>query len=205
MKPVSLDQVRLAFAAKGHEFFENGDYNINIIGIRSKDLHSNKFNDLMCVAFKCSETWVFLQFDATTDPGLTHRLKPINSKGVGFLCEGQHRGAFQLGMHQGKYMALVQAKALPVYRDNDRDELLEPDDSKIDRGWHGCNIHRANEYRESIQVDTWSAMCQVVASPWEYDLLINTCQLSAEKYGNNFTYTLLNERDIERSRSQEAA
>ena len=196
MKPISLEQVRLAFEAKGYEFFENGDYNVNVFGIRSKDLHSNAFNDLICVAFKAAGQWVLLQFDATTDPGLTHRLKPINEKGVGFLVEGQHRGAYIIEKHQGKYSALCQRKALPCYRDNDRDGLLEPNENQIHVGWHGANIHRASEHRKSKQVDGWSAMCQVIADPWEYDLFMSVCEVAAEKWGNSFTYTLLNERDI---------
>lgn len=196
MKPVTLDQVRLAFEAKGYEFFENEDYNLNLFGIRSKDLHSNEFNDLICVAFKVAGVWQLLQFDATTDPGLTHRLKPINDKGVGFLVEGQHRGAYQLGKHKGRYTALIQNKALKCYRDNDHDALLEADESQIDEGWHGANIHRASEHRKSKQVDGWSAMCQVIADPWEYDILIAICEKAAEIWGNRFTYTLLNERDI---------
>ena len=60
----------------------------------------------------------------------------------------------------------------------------------------GINIHRASATRESTQVDKWSAGCQVVANPHEYDLLIAAVKEAIEQWGDGFTYTLINERDL---------
>lgn len=195
MKPVTLEQLQLAVTARGYRWFDSGDFNLNLIGIRASDLQSNAFNDLICVAFMQAGQWILLQFDATTDPGIYYRENPADEQGTGFLVEGQHTGAFRIGMHKG-YKALVQARALSVYRDDDRDAVLEADASKIDHGWHGCNMHRASEHRESVQVDRWSAMCQVIADPLEFDLLMSVVDLAADQWGNHFTYTLLSERDL---------
>ena len=47
MRPVLLDYVE----SLGHTVFENGQYNLNIIGIRSKNHKPNSFDDRMCVVF----------------------------------------------------------------------------------------------------------------------------------------------------------
>lgn len=195
MKPITLEQLELAVSSRGYRWFTDGDFNLNLIGVRSADLQANTFNDLICLAFKQAGQWVLLQFDATTDPGIYYRKNPANVDGTGFLVEGQHSGAFMLGKHKG-YDALIQARAVPVYRDADRDAFLEADERGIVRGWYGCNLHRASEHRKSVLVDRWSAMCQVVADPLDFDLLMSVCRKAAEHWGNRFTYTLLNERDL---------
>lgn len=195
MKPVTLEQLQLAVTARGYRWFDTGEFNLNLIGIRSSDLQSNGFNDLICLAFMQGGQWILLQFDATTDPGTYYRENPAHVDGTGFLIEGQHAGAFQIGEHKG-YEALIQARQLPVYRDPDCDDQLEADVGNIKRGWYGCNLHRASSKRRSKQVDRWSAMCQVLADPLEFDLLMSVVRLSADRWGSRFTYTLLSERDL---------
>ncbi len=192
---ITVDTLREACARLGYAFFESGDYNLNIIGIRSADASSNSFNDVLCVAFKQSGRWVLLTFDCTTDPGLYYRNNPMNVDGTAVLVPGQHSGAFMLGLHQGKYEALVQSRALPVYRDDDMDSEVDAGGT-IDNGWHGINIHRASESHKSKQVDRWSAGCQVVADPHEFDSVIAFCKVAEGRYGKRFTYTLLEERDL---------
>ena len=48
MTPYLLDYV----ASLGHAVFTNGEYNLNIIGIRSADDSANTFNDRICVVYK---------------------------------------------------------------------------------------------------------------------------------------------------------
>ncbi|WP_299202551.1 hypothetical protein [uncultured Amphritea sp.] len=197
---ITVNNLREACARLGYAFFERGEYNLNIIGIRSEDRNSNAFNDVLAVAFRQSGRWVLLTFDYTTDPGLHYRHNPANPAGTAVLVPGQYRGAFMLGLHQGKYGALTQAKALPVYRDNDLDSEVDVQGT-IDYGWHGINIHRANEQRKSAQVNEWSAGCQVVADPHEFDALYSFSEVAQGLYGKRFTYTLLEEKDFVSERS----
>jgi plasmid stabilization system protein ParE len=112
-----------------------------------------------------------------------------NSAGVARLVEGQYRGSHQLGLHQGKYEALVQRKPVTVYRDGDKDDTAE-EQGKEDTGLFGINIHRANPSAISSIIDKWSAGCQVLNDPKQYATLIAACKTSGKK---NFTYTLLRE------------
>ena len=121
----------------------------------------------------------------------------MNKLGTGILKEGQYPGMWAQGLHQGKYTALKQVKPCTLIRDNNKDSKLDFNSGREEKGIFGINGHRANAKRESIQVDKWSAACQVLANPFDFDWVMETCEESAEIWGNSFTYTLINEKDLE--------
>lgn len=160
-------------------------FNFMLVGIRSKANIPNEFDDLLGVVKNDKITW----FTATTNPG-THWLKNLlNPKGTALLKPNQYIDTWKLGLHQGKYEALVQNKAVVVYRDKDLDNIAE-ETADLDIGMFGINIHRANENAVSKFIDKWSAGCQVLNNPKEFKELLALCKLSGLK---TFTYTLLNE------------
>ena len=169
-----------AFAVKGYQWEQ-----FHLIGMRSKDYIPNTFCD-----------YIFLvdgdkaySFHATTRPGKHWLTNLLNPKGTAVLKDGQYKNTWRLGRHQGKYEALVQVMPVEVFRDNDRDELAESI-GQIDRGLFGINIHRANQSMISKLVDRWSAGCQVIADPNDFNFLIKKCKDSGKGV---FTYTLINE------------
>lgn len=186
--------VLAAMYARGYAVFTRGDYNLNIIGVRSGDRRSNAFDDFICLYYKVAGREYFHAFKATTDPGVYWRRKPMNVHGTAILLSGQYHGLWKLGKHRGKYAALVQAKPVRVWRDNNRNDVL--DVSWVDEGLFGINLHRANPIRTSLWVDKWSAGCQVLANPLHFMKLMKLAKRSARRYGNSFTYTLLNEADV---------
>jgi len=192
---ITVEKLREACARLGYAFFENGNYNLNIIGIRTSDNEANTFNDFIAVAYKESAQWRLRVYEVTTDPGVYWRKHPMNRDGTAVLVPGQHRRCYHIGLHQRKYEALTQAEALPVYRDNNKDSTIDTVDS-IDIGLHGINIHRASANRQSKQVDKWSAGCQVFANPNNFDYFIELCKKSTRLYGSRITYTLIEEKDL---------
>ena len=100
-----------------------------------------------------------------------------------------------MGLHKGE-PALVQRKSVPVYRDNDRDGLLDFDPASVKVVLGGFNCHKSAKHGTSKRVGKWSAGCQVFASGGEHDILLALCRQSAELYGNSFTYTLLRECEL---------
>ena len=121
----------------------------------------------------------------------------MNRKGTAILKPNQYRSAYKLDLHSGKYLALCQRKGkVDVYRDNDKDYILEMDESTIDRGMFGINIHRSSEWRDVDVVEKYSAGCQVFQKKKEFDVFIELCEKSADIYGNSFTYTLINLKDL---------
>ena len=92
----SREQIKEAVVRKGYRYFESGDYNVNIIGVRNSDtknIVTNRFDDTMTVAYKINDEWQHHEMDCTTDPG-THWVENIMRKeGVAILKEGQYPGS----------------------------------------------------------------------------------------------------------------
>jgi len=195
----TLEGVKGAVLSKGYKWFENGDYNLNLVGIRNSEtenLVTNKFDDCVTVSYKVDGEWNFHCFKATTDPG-THWVENIlNKDGVAILVPDQYRGSHTIGLHQGKYEALRQKKPVKVYRDKNKDDVYDLIEENIHEGIYGINIHRATAHGESKQVDKWSAGCQVLAKTADFNKLMELAKKSADKYGNSFTYTLIESKDI---------
>ena len=183
-----------AMAKKGHAFFKTGRLNLNLIGVRHSDCASNGFDDVICCAYMDPEGKRIVEhWPATTDPGW-HWLRDefMNSRGCAVLMPGQYRGAFAEGLHKGKYPCLVQVKPLKVWRDRNRDcRICE---GGTDEGMFGIHIHKAG--KSSVQVDKWSAGCQVLAREADFDRMMELYRKSAKLYGPRITYTLLTERDF---------
>ena len=53
MNRYTREQIEQALKAKGYKWFEKGDYNLNIVGIRNSDTNNevtNKFDDWMTLS-----------------------------------------------------------------------------------------------------------------------------------------------------------
>jgi len=197
----SAEKIKKAVESKGYKFFEGGNYNLNIIGVRNSDTKgkvTNRFDDLITVSYQVDGVQKYHEFDATTDPGSHWEKNLLNEDGVAILCPGQYRGSHTIGMHQGKYEALKQQKPVKVYRDNNKDGDYDMLEENIKEGIFGINIHRAtaNEGGKSTQVDKWSAGCQVIAANSDFKLLMELVHKAADLYGKSFTYTLIESKDI---------
>jgi hypothetical protein len=201
MNCYTREQIEAAMAKKGYKYFTGDNYDVNIIGVRNSetgDRVTNKFDDCLTLSYKIEGEWQFHCFKATTDPGDDWMDNPINSKGAAILVPGQYRGSHKLRLHQGKYLALGQQKNVKVYRDRDQDGKYDFDKSTIDEGIFGINIHRATKYsgKTSTYIDKWSAGCQVIASNDDWHTFLDICQTAREHWGNSFSYTLLESKDI---------
>ena len=115
------------------------------------------------------------------------------------MVPGQYRSAYKLDTHGGKrkYRALCQRNAkVKVWRDDNRDR--KPDYSGPEfLGMFGINIHRQwgpddREYTGGV-----SAGCQVFQSSVDFYEFMETCTIASEVWGNCFSYTLINEEDLE--------
>lgn len=196
-RQISYDMVKAVFNNKGYVFFEGGDLDLNIFGIRASSDVINRFNDFVCVAYKINGEKKVNIYEATTDPGRFWLQNPINNKGCAILKEGQYRGVYKLGKHQGKYKALVQVgNEVEVYRDDNKDLVLDKNELSVMSGYFGINIHRSHPKYEVTEVNKYSAGCQVILNPKEFDELITLCKDSSGIWGDKFTYTLLNDLDF---------
>lgn len=194
MKNITLKNIIASLKKKGYPLFK-GDYNLTLVGVRSKNKNANTFNDVLVVLFKIDKKQHMYCFDMTTDPGVYYRKNPINIDGTAVLAEGHYPSCWQIGAHRGQYYALVQRGEMAVHRDGDRDDDIDVDGA-VQRGFFGINLHHGAANRISLKVDKWSAGCQVLADPVDFELLMALVKKSAQKYGPRFSYSLINEADL---------
>jgi hypothetical protein len=192
------EQIEKAVKGKGYAWFEGTkDYDLNIVGVRNSatgNKVTNVFDDKITVSYKLNGEWQFHVWNATTDPGKKGVMEYHNTAGVARLVEGQYRGSHSIGLHQGKYKALKQAKPVKVYRDPNRD--LTYDETKIAEGIFGINIHRSSATGTSTYVENWSEGCQVFSTVTDFDKFMALCEKASAIHGNSFTYTLIESVDL---------
>jgi hypothetical protein len=170
---------------KGYAFFEDGEFNVNIIGVRNSATGkrvTNAFDDWMTLSYKKDGVWQYHEWACTTD----------NGAGTARVVEGQYRGSHIIRKHQNKYDAVCQDRPIKVYRDYVADGVY--DESKIQEGVFGINIHKAGA--DSVQVNDWSHGCQVFKREKDFNEFLEICKKAMALHGNRFTYTLINSNDI---------
>lgn len=167
---------------------------VNIVGLRDKRYVTDKFNDLL-VVYRCISdgSWVHCAWPITTLPGKPSLLNPFNKKGCAILKPGQYRDTYSIGLHKGKYTALVQSRPVKVYRDNNKDSSYDLS-GPLDEGFFGINIHKAGVFSQIVGVS--SAGCQVFQKSADFDEFMGICKTAAlitEEWGGEatFTYTLI--------------
>jgi len=195
------EQIQAAVESKGYRWFENGDYNVNIVGVRNSDTNgrvTNKFDDKITITYKLDGEWKFHIYNCTTDPGDDWVDNPMMEKGVAILKPGQYPKSHKIRLHGGKYTALGQQNNVKVYRDANKDGVYDYDESTVDEGLFGINIHRATSLsgKTSTYIDKWSAGCQVIANNDDWHEFLGICEKARDTWNNNFTYTLIESNDI---------
>tara|TARA_R100000908_G_scaffold39401_2_gene18262 strand:+ start:10927 stop:11532 length:606 start_codon:yes stop_codon:yes gene_type:complete len=198
-KDITISKLAKAMNRLGYSVFETDTkaYNLNIVGVRSSNPIVNEFNDLMCVFWKYEGNWNIYKMQMTSLPGVYWLANPSNPLGCAILKEGQYKGVYKIDKHSGKYDALCQRLGnVTVYRDDNRDRNYDEISGTEDTGMFGINIHKAHADYELETVDKWSAGCQVIQDPDEYEIHMDVVKKSAEIWGNKFTYTLINENDL---------
>ena len=199
------EQIQNTVEGKGYKYFHdnsNKSYDVNIIGIRNSETKgrvTNAFDDIITIAYKTDGEWQYHEFQCTTDPGTAYMHDPIlEDIGCAILKPGQYRGSHKIRLHAGKYLALGQQRDVTVYRDNNRDDNYDLDESSTTTGLFGINIHRATAraHGKSTRVDKWSAGCQVIADNDDWHQFLDICQTARDIHGNSFSYTLIESKDI---------
>jgi hypothetical protein len=185
----SKDKIEKTIKEKGYKWFED---KLNIVGVRNSSTGrdvTNAFDDLITVSRFDNGVWKYYEWAATTDPGRKGVMEYHNAAGVARMVAGQYIDSHGLGLHQGKYQALKQFKPVKVYRDANKD--LTYDETKIQEGVFGINIHKAGV--DSVLVENWSEGCQVFKRAAHFEAFMELCRNSGQAA---FTYTLIESKDI---------
>lgn len=204
MKKPSIESIRAAIDRFGYRVYDSPtvDWNINIVGIRADSVIPDKFDDWLVVFHRFNGEWESRYYQITTDPSPYYLRNPINPVGAAILKEGQYKSCYALDIHKrgklGAHKALCQVKgSVTVYRDNNRDGLLNMNNATVQTGSFGINIHRGPRNGQWSEDNiNYSAGCQVFADDRKFDEFLLICEHAASSFGNVFTYSLLNERDL---------
>ena len=182
---ITAQILEATLAKLGYKFFTEGDYNLNIVGIRNSSTGAkvtNAFDDYIAVAYKVDGVCGVKVWPCTVD----------NGGGSARVVAGQYRGSHAIGLHQGKYEALRQVAPLAVERDYTKDGIYNP--LKKETGVFGINIHKAGV--DSARVDDWSHGCQVFKRVADFNEFMLLAKKAGALHGNRFTYTLIESKDL---------
>lgn len=196
---ITYEMLAEVYEQKGYIFFDTGTYNLNLFGIRSKDLLVNEFNDYIGVAYKDDlANPRVLVFQASTKPGYYWLKKAVgNLNGTAILVPGQYRSCWELGFYKN-YEALVQrfGYAFNTWRDNDADGELDMN-GRVYEDVTGLNLHTTSFISNIDRVGKYSAGCQVIQDDLDFNILLSLVKKSSFNYGTRFSYTLLEEVDFD--------
>lgn len=177
----------------GFLVFDTQDYDLNIIGIRNSESRVNEFDDELHVLYLADGRWNHHVYKCTTDAGLYYLNNPFSkTKGTSIVVHNrQYRRVYKMGTHKGYKALSQQGNKIAIWRDRNLDNKHDFQ-GPIDEGYYGINIHRASAHKESINVNNWSAGCQVIADPRDFDEFISLCEEQIRRLGSEyFSYTLL--------------
>ena len=187
-------RIKLALERKGYVFFDVGSYNLNLIGIRSRNREPRSFDDALVIAYRdTTNAPVARAFPITT--GARH------SQGTAILLPGQYRGLYEIGIHGrskpgGGYRALEQRVPARYARDNNGDGVLDIG-GPVFEGNIKTNIHHQGAGASDDWVGSASAGCQVFRHKRDFDELMRLADLQVMAgRGKRFTYTLIEESDL---------
>ena len=83
MSCYSREQIEDAMAAKGYKYFDGGDFDVNIIGVRNsetKNRVTNAFDDCITLSYREDGEWKFHCYKCTTDPVHTGWVTSLTKK-----------------------------------------------------------------------------------------------------------------------------
>lgn len=151
-------QVAQLLAERGYPLFKGGKHpNLTLVLLRSLPGKPNSYDDLLCALYGEDSIECFR---CTADPGRYYLNNPMRPSGTAILAHDQHiKAAFQAGTHRGLYPCLTQTRPLPVWRDGNKDGVVDYG-GKIYVDSQGVQIHAGGRVLENV--DRFSAGCVAI-------------------------------------------
>ena len=197
---MTLEDIISLVKSQGYEI-DTTPYKLNLVGVRdTANTEPILFQDEIAY-FYYDQNGKLIGNVArgTTSPSVYFLENPMNSGGAAILKQGQYKNAYAIGLHRGKYKALVQVKPVTVMRDADRNSYLNFY-APTTTGLYGINIHKATIKNNQAEIGTDSAGCQVFMNIDDFNNMMSMAETSRSKNGNTFTYTLIDKKEIIKKR-----
>lgn len=173
------------------KYYEDNNYPVqkfNLFGIRNEEeMNKDVINDILGFF---TEDEIFM-CPGTTDPGVYWtKSSERNPKGTFHLLEGFHERIWTFGKHKG-YDAFVNdwksCKPTKGWRDANYNFVRDAKDIEV-CDYFGVNFHRMHENIIAKLIGKYSAGCQVVQNPKDFDYILKRAKESGEKV---FNYCLI--------------
>lgn len=204
-----LEEVRAAVLAKNYRFFENGDYNLNLIAVRENDIFENTFSDTLYIPHKVNGKWLMPKFDFTTLAGtlgtggeknpLTSVQTGTGVDGVAIILEGQYPQGLKYingGLRYPFTEFLQQNRHFDYLRDNDKDGLISRLTAVKQTGnffthWHAMSPIGVKSKQVNYTHSAWSQGCMGADAPTWFGGIMPILRKAVKIWGSVFTMTLL--------------
>jgi len=197
MKNLTVDRMFAIAKDNNYKVFKE-PFELNLWGVRAGDQEVRTFNDQLFIFYNNGNgNWFTKQFDITTDPSDLYLLKPINPQGTAIVKSGQYIDLWNFGFHKGRqdHPALIQVNPIKVYRDNNLDDKKDFNESSVEEGLFGINMHRASQWGITKLVGLYGAGCQVHEDCNKYtDVFIPLVKVHVSSVQKLFSYTLITEK-----------
>tara|TARA_A100001011_G_C14304097_1_gene842221 strand:+ start:1705 stop:2289 length:585 start_codon:yes stop_codon:yes gene_type:complete len=192
MLRIHANKPLILLAAEEHGFKTFAkSYDLNLIGARNPLPRPNEFDDLLHVVHYHNGLWFEYIYPCTLDAGAHWMENPMRTGGTAHMVHPhQYRSAFTFGSHRGEYECLVQKRKISVWRDSNRNELL---DEYNDGEAVAIQIHRASKGDRSALVNKWSAGCCVIQTGFHEFMELCKKQVK-NNHGSSFSLTVLEGR-----------
>lgn len=198
---MTYQELKTAIQKKKYKFFDFGDWNINIIFVRTNDQFTDFFTDKSYIAYRENGIEKVLEQPCSTKAGLYYVNNPITYQkvtGVAVIIPGQYQGVYELIDDYTtwlKYPFFKQIAPMSYWRDFDKDTTLDKVQPQINKMF-GTHYHRGSNIGATGRHNyNWSAGCIIQEEPY-FKKVIEIARKAAAKYGNKFTITILDQTDL---------
>jgi hypothetical protein len=198
---MTYQEIKAIYKKKGYKFFEGGDFDLNIFGIRRDDVYDNYFSDRLGIAYKEKGVEKVIIIQATTCPGLHGGRAVMNPRpgGVAVIAPGQYPKVWKFVDDYSTWLSypfFKQVGTFKIWRDGDKDKELDRVNLQ-DVAGAGLNGHRMSWNGVKGQpVNNWSEGCQGAEEP-EFKKLLEPIRAACILWSPIFTYTLFDATDPE--------
>lgn len=196
---MKYQQLKDRLLNSGFKFY-SGKLNLNFIWERTNDVITNKFTDLLHIAYEDEDNIQrVLTVPCTTKPGLKGSIdSPITHEGVtgtAIIMPGQYGGAWEFrdtDKEFSKNPYFRQIKPIDYWRDGDKDLIVDHVQQQDDKifGTHWHVMSNKPPAFQSGNVNNWSLGC--MGCQYEYwQSVIELTRKSIPLHGKYFTGTII--------------
>jgi len=190
---------------KGYVFFDEGDYDLNFIWVRTSDVFTNMFTDLLHIAYKKNGIEQVVTLNATTKASLYGNGGATNPVpgGTAVIVPGQYRSAWSYTEGNGTGTLpwgkpyFQQIKGISYWRDVNKNNIIDKTNIQYNQIF-GTNWHIMMEPL-SVNVPgslPWSEGCKGISQSDMLDIVAPITREAVKIWGPNFTGTLLESKDF---------